>query len=271
MNKTLSVATYVDNPLSKEFYLKELIESVWNIADEIIVVNGDKEGRSPYSETYKLIYDIEEERNDFNKIKVYHNPWEWRMGKNMGRLQRSLAVSHCTKDYVLLLDADEIIHEVDHDKIRKAMELGHDVYSFKTLHFYRHFYQILQGQNPSDPPNEFYVYRPKMFKNGLGILDMHDYKGNYSGLITFDGRDCQEISKRTSIRIFHVGHVRSKESYVRKTNDIERSYHPHHHDIKVDEFDWPWQSACIPYDGDYPKVLVSRIKLFENKYGKYND
>jgi hypothetical protein len=31
-NKTLSVATYVSDPISQEFYLEELIKSIWDIA-----------------------------------------------------------------------------------------------------------------------------------------------------------------------------------------------------------------------------------------------
>jgi glycosyltransferase involved in cell wall biosynthesis len=222
------------------------------------------------SETWNILLNIFPSRqyssiDTDEKIKVYHNPWEWRMGKNMGRIQRSLAISHCTSDYIILLDADEVIHERDFDKIQEAMSLGHDCYSFRTLHFYRDFEHIKKGPNKSDPGQVWYDHRPKMFKNNLGIFDMHDNKGNYSGLVTFKGIDCQEISKKTSIEIFHAGHVRSKEVYVDKQNKIEKSYHP---EWKEKDFDWDMSGTQI-YRNSFPKVLLDRIKEHKNKYPEY--
>jgi len=125
MSKSLSVVTCCSDAISKEFYLKELIESVWDIADEIIVINGDKwDGLIPWkSETDSLITSIKNKHEDFLKLERYHNPWQKRMGCIMPRLQKSIAISHATKDYILLLDADEVIHEKDHEKIKACLEL----------------------------------------------------------------------------------------------------------------------------------------------------
>jgi hypothetical protein len=264
-NKTLSIATYVSDPISQEFYLKELLLSVWDIADEIVLINGDTrekgfnvDGFTLWGETEVIldqIWDITEEHG-WEKLQEYRNPWRWRMRKSMGRIQRSLAISHCTSDYILLLDADEVIHEKDLNKIREAISLGHDCYSLRTLHFYRDFEHIKKGPNASDPGQVWYDHRPKLFKNDLGIFDMHDNKGNYSGLVTFNGIDCQEISKKTSIEIFHYGHVRSKEAYADKQNKIEKSYHP---EWKEKEFDWD-MSGTIEFKGTHPEVMEERIK-----------
>ena len=103
---TLSVVTTCSEAVSKEYYLKELIESVWEIADEIIVINGDF---NYTGETWKLLVDNWPDKATglHPKLKMYNNPWQKRMGCMMGRLQRSLAISHATQDYIMLLDNDD--------------------------------------------------------------------------------------------------------------------------------------------------------------------
>ena len=155
---TLSVVTTCSDAVSKEYYLKELIESVWEIADEIVVINGDL---NYMGETWKLLVDNwpDEVTGLHSKLKMYNNPWQKRMGCMMGRLQRSLAISHASMDYVMLLDSDEIIHEKDHDKIRKCLKLGHIAYAWQTVHFYKDYNTV------KIPGDGWYDYRANIFKN----------------------------------------------------------------------------------------------------------
>jgi glycosyltransferase involved in cell wall biosynthesis len=273
---TLSVATYCSEANSKEFYLGELVSSVYDLADEIVIVDGDS---GDDCQTMNLIAALKETFNNpqanlADKIWAYYNPWEWRLGYAMGRIQRSIAISHCTSDWVILLDADEVLHEKDFVKIKAAMkhgdEAGIDVFSFRTLHFYRDYHHIKSGPNPSDPGQVWYNHRPKMFRNNIGIFDMHDRNGNYSGLINRDKEDAQIISAPTSIEVFHYGHVRSKYNYTRKTNEIERSYHPAWEDVNHEEFEWD-MSGCIEFDGTHPHSMQKRIRKFEGLFSKDGD
>ncbi len=271
---TLSVVTTVSDAVSKEYYLKELIESVYDIADEIIVVNGDKwPGLIPWkSETDKLISSIKaqyaSDMKNFIKIKVFHNDWEPRMGCMMGRLQRSLAISHATSDYVMLLDADEVLFEQDHDKVRKCMDIGHIAYAWRTVHFYKDYNTI------KIPGDGWYNYRFNLFKNNSYVYDMHSQDNGYQGTVYYNNaeqekdRKCYSLAshpdaKLTSIRAAHVGHVRSKKVYIKKTNDINRSYHPDRENININNFAWDMLQT-EKYNGDYPKALLSRMKAFNN-------
>jgi len=275
MSNKLSVVTYVSEASAQEFYLAELVSSVYDLADEIVIVDGD----SGYNnrDTMTLIAALKEKFQDdrgHNKIWAYYNPWEWRLGKNMGRIQRSIAISHATGDWVILLDADEVLHEKDFDKITDAMKYGDEnndnVFSFRTIHFYRDYWHYKAGENPSDPGNEWYNHRPKMFRNGLGIFDMHDHKGHYSGLVSREAIDLQIHAQTTSIEVFHLGHVRSKKSYVEKTNLIERSYHPEWKDIDVDTFEWDMRGT-YDFEGTHPVAMKRRIENFEKIFGKDGD
>ena len=265
---TLSVVTTCSEAVSKEFYLKELIESVWEIADEVIVINGDPEqSNSHLSETYGLLWDNFAKDKDqyggkeIGKIKIYRNPWQKRMGCMMGRLQRSLAISHASSDYIMLLDSDEIIHEQDHDKIRKCLELGHIAYAWHTLHFYKDYNTV------KIPGNGWYDYRANLFKNNSYIFDMHDSYSGYQGTVYAtmgdeerDRRYLPLIShadcKKTSIEVFHFGHVRSDKVYLQKTNEINKSYHPNwKNETKVK---WDMENTEA-FTGTHPEIMKERI------------
>lgn len=277
---TLSVVTCCSGAISKEFYLKELIESVWDIATEIIVINGDNKNDPVYSETCNVLYNNFSDYKGFltegahtlkNKIKIYHNPWQKRMGCMMGRLQRSLAISHATKDYIMLLDADEIIHEKDHDKIRKCLELGYTAYAWHTIHFYRDYNTI------KIPGGSWYDYRANLFKNNSYTFDMHDSNNGYQGTVYANMEDSERDRKylplsghpgckKTSIEVFHYGHVRSEKVYLQKTNEINASYHPHYKDLKTLMWD---MSNTRQINITHPEVLHERIKNHKEKYPEY--
>ena len=270
MIPTLSVVTTCSDAVSKEFYLKELIESVWDIADEIVVINGDNdtnETNNLLQEHFfnqKIVPEGVMIEHEVDKIKVYNNPWQKRMGCMMGRLQRSLAISHASMDYIMLLDADEIIHEKDHDKIRKCLELGHIAYAWHTIHFYKDYNTV------KVPGEGWYDYRANLFKNNSYIFDSHDSYSGYQGTVyaTMENeeRDRRYLPlinhadcKKTSIEVFHYGHVRSDKVYLQKTNEINASYHPHY----KDKTELMWDMSDIKkFKGTHPKVMKERIERF---------
>ncbi len=249
---TLSVVTAVNEPLTREFYLKELLISAIPIADEIVIISGEQGGHTSYGnqEIAQILDELSKEGYDLTKINMFFNPWEVRMKKNMYWMQKSVAISHATCDYVLRLDADEVIHEKDYDKIKQCLELGHDAYTFKTLHFYKDFNTLKGGKNKVDDNNPWYERRPYLFKNGLGIYenqqDLVDVNGNYL--------DC----KHTSVEIFHVGHVRGKKAYIDKKNAIEKSYHEDWEDIT--EFEWD-KEGLSKFEGIHPKAMEERVGI----------
>ena len=257
----LSVCTTVSEAISKECYLQELIESVQDIASEIIIINGDQTERG---ETWDLINSADISPPPTCEIKEYWSPWESRIGCMMGRIQRSLAIARSTGSYIMLLDSDEIIHEKDHDKIRKCLELEHVAYAWHTIHFYRDYNTV------KIPGDGWYDYRANLFKNNSYIFDSHDSYSGYQGTVyaTMENeeRDRRYLPlinhadcKTTSIEVMHYGHVRSDIIYLQKTNEINVSYHPHYKDKT--ELMWD-MSNTMWFAGTHPKVMKERIESF---------
>lgn len=266
----LSVVTVCSNAVSRSFYLSEMIESVWDIANEIIVIDCD---RHPHSETFKVL------KNNFglewyygngsnkysHKIKLYWVPWVDSMRCIEPRLLKSLAISFSSSLYLMTLDSDEVIHEEEHNKVIECIEKGHFAYQFHTIHFYRDYDHI--------KINEMYDYRTRLFKNNkhtsLTVFDMHDSYGGYDcGNIFYNHHkdenerkylplsqhpDC----KKTSINIQHYGHTIRKGTYLEKKNRIEKMYHPSFEPL--DKWEWD-MSNTVEFKGKHPKAMEKRIK-----------
>lgn len=105
--KTLSVAIIAKN---EEALILRCLESVKG-ADEIIVVDTGSTDR-----TMAIAAEF--------GAKVYEFPWV-----DDFSAARNSALGHCTSDYVLSIDCDEVLEEGGIEKIRAAIELGHRTYA----------------------------------------------------------------------------------------------------------------------------------------------
>ena len=264
--KRLSVCLSCSNPISLDFPLKECILSVIPIADEIVLINGDLEGRG--GEVANVVADLQEYSKEFGdwegNFVEYHLPWRDSFRKNMHGLSITAAISQCTKDYILWLDADEIIHEQDHKSILSLMNFKADAYSFRTIHFYRDYehYKI--------PKGNWYNHRPKFFKNNLGIWDGYQswlelgadgrsfVRREYtSDLITWDYKPVHSFAIKVKIPIYHYGWVRHPSVMLLKQNSIERRHHPDWKDWK--SWEWDMKDTDI-FEGSHPKVMADRLE-----------
>lgn len=268
MKSTLSVAVACSNPIDMYFPFKELLLSVKDLAQEIVVVNCDEDEAviSGNSQVDQIVDEVMFNSDKRVNIKTYYLPWQEHMMKNMEMLAKTAAISQCTKDYVLLLDADEIIHEDNHDHIRRLIELDHGIYSFRTIHFYRDYDHF-----KNDNAKEFYNHRPKLFRNFEGTFD--GYQSWYTGLrnkdfikseytadlVTWNYESANKYSKKVVVPIYHYGWVRPTELMLDKQNKIDNRYH---RDFK-DRPKWEWDMTDTSvFHGEHPEVMKERIREF---------
>ena len=211
---TISVYTTTYNAIDQEYCVVEGIKSALCFADEVIVLDSHST-----DETIDAIKSIGDQR-----IKVYYIDWLPSIGWAMYKIAKSMAIGRCTKDWCILMDADEVFHEDEYDKIKKIPEkLGKDLIGvkFNTLHFYKDYEHILNG---CAKWKDLYTNKVYMVKNGLGIhhgnsgmdidahLDRHGMPLN------------QELLVHLNINVFHYGHLRSDEAYLKKQNRMHSFY-----------------------------------------------
>ncbi len=254
----ISVYTMTTNSIEKEYTTIEGIKSALLFADEVVVLDGGSTDN-----TIEKIKEIDDPR-----IKIFYNEWLPSLGKAMWAINKSLALGHCTGDWCILMDADEVYHEDDVEALKRMPNVVTNniiAIEFNTLHFYKEYKYLLNG---CPDWKDLYTHKIYMVRNGLGI---------HHGAVGFDPDIQVDLNNRpipedrtvlSRVRVFHYGHVRSKEAYVPKRNAIERAFHLDDYDhIDVDSFEWLPDYKLTDFDGTHPAVMADRIAVGQD-HGK---
>lgn len=102
--------THLLNAVDQGYPFVESIKSMLGFCDEVVVVDGGST-----DSTVEKIKEIGDDR-----IKLFVNPWSWDI-PGMDGVQKQFARSKCSvsqKDFLWQMDADEIVHEEDYEKIK---------------------------------------------------------------------------------------------------------------------------------------------------------
>jgi hypothetical protein len=135
---------------------------------------------------------------------------------------------------------------------------------FNTLHFYKDYTHII---NNCPDWKDLYNHKIYMVRNHKcihhGAIEMEA-----DGHVDIHGKPIGGDQRLLSnIRAFHYGHVRTKESYVKKYNKIEGR-----HDgwkwkpIQPEDFEWLPDWKLCKFDRTHPKVMDERIAVGTDKY-----
>jgi glycosyltransferase involved in cell wall biosynthesis len=116
---TISLCMIVKN---EEFFLEQCLESVKDLVDEIIIVDTGSVDKT---------VEIAKKFTD----KIFN--FEWCDDFSAARNE---SLKHATGDWILVLDADEIIVPEDHQKVRVIVNNGEAVaYEMPQLHYTNHY------------------------------------------------------------------------------------------------------------------------------------
>ncbi len=131
--------TFIRNAVRYDYPVVESIRSILPIVDELIVNVGQCEDG-----TLELIRSIGEP-----KIRIVESVWDETLRKDglIYAQQTNIALAHCTGDWAFYLQADEVLHEKDYERIQKALRdhlsdpivLG---FTFRYLHFYGDYWTV---------------------------------------------------------------------------------------------------------------------------------
>jgi hypothetical protein len=127
----------------------------------------------------------------------------------------NIALSRCRHPWALYLQADEVIHEEDYDRIRGALRRydgarAVDALSFRFLHF--------EGSHGYINPLR-YRRQCRLVRNDGRLESVRDA----AGFARTDGRRLR--TRRSGARIFHYGWARRPDALKAKTLALARLYH----------------------------------------------
>ena len=228
-----------------DYPIVESLRSMLPLVEELVVVThrGD-------DATRELLDGIGERR-----LVIVETDWDdaprvagWALAR-----QTNIGLARCRFPWVLYLQADEVIHEADHDLIRAALErfdaaAGVDALSFRFLHF--------EGSHGYVNPLR-YRRQCRLVRNDGRLQSVRDA----AGFGRADGRRLR--SRRSGARVFHYGWARRPAALRAKTLALLRLYHDEASVARrwAALVEGPLDSADLAFrwSGSHPAVMRERI------------
>jgi len=246
--------TFVKDAIKFSFPVVESIKSILPICDEFIV----NVGRSDDS-TLDLIRSIKN-----GKIEIIESEWDPNF-KYKGRVlaqQTNIALAKCTGDWCFYLQADEVVHERDLNKILKCMEdelpdENVEGLIFNWIHFYGDYSTFINSYH-------WYQREVRIIRNFRGIASWSSAQG-------FRLNERKLRAKDTGAYIYHYGWVRPPKVMAAKKRYHDSLHHGNgwEKECKGEEFDYhehidPWMLK--KYNGSHPKVMEKRINEWQGEF-----
>lgn len=244
--------TLIRNAIKFDFPIVESITSLLPIVDEYIVNVGQSE-----DETLNLIRSMTSP-----KIKIVQTIWDDSLktdGKLFG-IQQDVALSHCTGDWAICLQADEVFHEDDLPGLQQALEtyrVRPEVLALilRVLHFKGDYWSL----DPWMYHHATRVVRPS--GKIRSAIDGFDFEVEGVPGVIKNGT----VGRRIPQRIFHYGYARRPQALVEKRRyQIRRHEGERLSEERIDT--WAEQDGQFldygilkNFSGAHPRVMRDRI------------
>ena len=200
---------------NEEEFIEKCINSVRNIADEIIIVDTGSTDK-----TKEVCKKIAAESGNFFDLKFFDVKWN-----DDFSAARNESISHAAKEWVLVVDADELIEKKDLAKIKELAENpeGFDGFSFEQRTYISNFFEgAVKNGTDFEPAKNYPFFIPnhlvRLFRNGIGISFRHRIHE-----LAEDSMEEKGIKyKKTGIVLHHFGSLRGDKSISDKAEQYSR-------------------------------------------------
>jgi glycosyltransferase involved in cell wall biosynthesis len=230
---------FVHDPIRLDYCYVEAIESLLGVCDEVVVVDAEStDGASDVLREWS-------EREP--KLRILSAPWNPVRGLNGAWLAdlANHARRNLTAEYHVGLQADEVLHPDDYDQIRSCARVSMPM---RCLRF--NFWG-----NARTIANKGYLCGDDIVRGGPSWLT---FVGDAEGLLD------ENIARRTSVRIYHVGFIRRPLAFAEKAIAMEEAFFETHNPI-LDRMQTEGESALagwVPpeglrsFSGPWPPNLI---------------
>lgn len=260
----ISGFTFVRNAVKFDYPVMEAITSILPLCDEFVIALGDSGDG-----TRELIQSIESP-----KIKIIDTIWDesLRTGGQTFALETNKAFDEISadSDWAFYIQADEVVHEQYHDRIKEAMlrykdDPKVDGLIFKYLHFYGSYDYVGDAYR-------WYRREVRVIKNDKSITSYKDAQG-------FRKKpDIKLRGKLIDAYVYHYGWVRDPRAMQGKQRSFNHFYFDdawiEKHIGQAESFDYTGIDALRRFDGTHPKVMQPRIQTinwqFDHDISKNN-
>jgi len=261
----ISGFSFVKNGVKLYFPIRQVIESALPLVDEFIVAVGDCDPDDSSRAEIEAI--------NSPKVKIIDTVWDleaYPRGMENAH-QTDIAKSHCTGDWLLYLQGDELIHEKDHATIRKRCEQLLDDQEIEGLLFkYNHFWGDYDHVHRS---HGWYRKEIRIIRNDPEIHSWESAQ-SFRRIPNFDGINYRQQEGTYKLKvaevdahIYHYGWVRPPSVMLNKKKALDTI---HKGSERVGEiykdapahFDYGNMSRIPKFAESHPAVMGAFIKKF---------
>lgn len=194
----------------EEKYIEQCLNSVKDLVDEIIIVDTGS------TDTTKEIC----KKFGVQNAKFFDYVWNDDFSE-----ARNESLKHATKDWVLVLDADEVIEDKDLAKIKNAIENQEEIVGF-SLEQRSYINNFFEGAKKNDSSFEmvkdypFYISHNlvRLFKNKLGL----HFKHKVHELVEDSINEKNLKYKKLDVVLHHFGSVKDENKILEKTEQYSK-------------------------------------------------
>ncbi len=203
--------TIVRQTVSLGYPFVESIRSLLPLVDELVVAVGDSDDG-----TWEAVQAIGDA-----KLRAFHTRWDplLRAHGEVLREQTNLALSRCTGDWAVYLQADEVLHEDDLEPLRASLkrhlERRTEALLFRYLHFFGCYGVV------GDDWRIWYPRAVRAVKTGRGVVSAGDACGFH---VRREGFTRGTLKANAHARIFHYGWCGPAATLAAKQRNLERLY-----------------------------------------------
>jgi len=247
--------TIARNVINYDYPIVESIMSILPLCDEFVVAVGKSD-----DDTLRLMKMISNE-----KFNIFETEWDDSLREG-GRVlaietDKAFAAVAPDSDWAFYLQADEVIHEKDHEKIQAAMlkykdDPEVDGLLFNYLHFYGSFDFIGDAR-------QWYRKEIRVIKNNKIISSYRDAQG-------FRKNGQKLRVKEVDATVYHYGWVKTPAAQQAKQRNFHKMWHDDEWMQKnvpeVQEFDYSKIDSLQYFKGTHPAVMEGRIKATNWKF-----
>ena len=242
--------TFVRNAVKYDYPVVQSITSILPVVDEFIVSVGNCDDG-----TLQLIESI-----GSPKIKIVHSVWDDSLKKG-GRVlaaetDKALAHVPAQYDWAFYLQADEVVHEKDLEKIVSAAKQYTDDKRVEGFLFdYIHFYGTYDYTGDS---RRWYGHEIRLIRNTGNVSSYLDAQG-------FRTKQNKKLAvKSIDAKIYHYGWVRHPHKQLEKLSNFYSLWSGEKYSAPVlteeEQFDFfnDVDSLAV-FEGTHPAVMLKRI------------
>jgi len=243
--------TFIKDAITYDYPILESIQSILPICDELVVAVGKSS-----DETLSLVKSLESP-----KIRIIETIWDEDIregGQVLAReTDKAFQALAEDSDWAFYIQGDEVIHEEDLPKIRKAMERYLDDKAVEGFLFkYRHFYGSYDYLGTA---SKWYKHEIRVLRYDKSVYSYRDAQGFRKG----ENRKLQVI--QLNAYVYHYGWVKPPAAMQRKQKNFNRYWHD---DDWIEEnvetlegYDYEGHvSELAKFSGQHPAVMAGRIR-----------